>query len=383
MKRTRNSMTVRNVCDAMETIAPTWLAADWDNVGLLVGSGDWPANRILLTIDLTPDVAMEAIRKKTNVVIAYHPPIFRAVKHMRPNLVDQEGIAAEMLSRRIAVYSPHTALDAAEEGTNVALARLAGVADARPFSAATAPSGACKIVTFVPAGAADALAESMFAAGAGHIGDYEKCSYRLEGKGTFFGADSTNPAVGRKGRLESVAEIRLEIIVPKRRLGDVTSALRRAHPYEEPAFDIYPLAGEPLTALGQGRVGPFEKPTRLRDLARRLASLVGAIAPAMVGRPNAALRRAFVCVGAAGSLPFDTDAGPCGAGDVVITGEIRHHDALRYERSGATAIALGHSTSERPVLKPLGAMLRKRLPGIEIGVSRKDRDPLQAVEIAR
>jgi len=367
----------------MEAIAPTWLAADWDNVGLLVGSGDWPANRLLLTIDLTPDVAMEAIRKKTDVVIAYHPPIFRAIKSMRPNLVDQEGIAAEMLSRRIAVYSPHTALDSAEEGTNVTLARLAGVADARPFSAAVSPSGACKIVTFVPANAADTLAEAMFAAGAGRIGDYEKCSYRLEGRGTFFGADSTNPAVGRKGRLESVAEIRLEVIVPNRRLGDVTSALRRAHPYEEPAFDIYPLAGEPLSTLGQGRVGLFEKPTRLRDLAQRLASMVCAIAPAMVGRPSAAIRRAFVCVGAAGSLPFETDAGPCGAGDVIITGEIRHHDALRYERCGAAAIALGHSTSERPVLKPLGAMLRKRLPGVQIDISRKDRDPLQAVEFSR
>ncbi|MCB9852986.1 MAG: Nif3-like dinuclear metal center hexameric protein [Phycisphaerales bacterium] len=384
MSRTRKPKParVRDVCAAMECIAPTWLAADWDNVGLLVGSEDWPAKRILLTIDLTPEVATEAIEKKTDVVIAYHPPIFRAVKQMRPDLSQQDGIAAEMLARRIAVYSPHTAIDAAEEGTNVTLARLAGIASARPFNSAVNPSRNCKLVTFVPADAAERVSDAIFAAGAGRIGDYSKCSFCLDGSGTFFGADSTNPAVGEKGRLERVAEIRIETIVPMRRLSDVTVALRRAHPYEEPAFDLYPLTGEPLASLGQGRVGAFDKPVRLGELARQLAKRVGAKAPAIVGKPSAIVRRGFVCVGAAGSLPFEASTGPCGPGDVVITGEIRHHDALRYERSGAGAIALGHSTSERPILKPLGMLLKKHLAGATIDISRKDRDPLQAIESA-
>lgn len=374
-------LTVGAVCDVMDAIAPTWLAADWDNVGLLVGARDWPAKRILLTIDLTPEVANEAISKKADVVIAYHPPIFRAVKAMRPDPRDQEGNAAELLSRRIAIYSPHTALDAAEEGTNVTLARLSGIVDAQPFTAATPPTRECKLVTFVPAEALDKVANAIFAAGAGRIGEYTKCSYRLEGRGTFFGSDSTNPAVGGKGRLEQIAETRIETVVPTGRLSSVVAALRHAHPYEEPAFDLYPLESAPMESLGQGRVGPFEKPIRLGELAKRLATRIGARAPAIVGRSGAIVRRGFVCVGSAGSLPFSTDAGPCGEGDVVITGEIRHHDALRYERNGAAAIILGHSTSERPVLKPLSQRLRNKLPKAKIDISRKDRDPIQAVRM--
>lgn len=379
-KAEAKTTSVGDVCAAMEAIAPTWLAADWDNVGLLVGAKDWPATRLLLTIDLTPQVAHEAISKPADVVIAYHPPIFRAVKRMRPDLSEQDGIAAEMLSHRIAVYSPHTAMDAAEEGTNVTLARLAGIVDARPFTAATPPTREFKLVTFVPNDVLNRVSEALFAAGAGEIGDYSKCSYRLEGQGTFFGSDNTNPAVGERGRLEHVAETRIETIVAAGRLGAVLAALRRAHPYEEPAFDIYPLQGAPMESVGQGRVGSFEKPVRLGELSRRLAERVGASAPACVGKPNAIMRRGFVCVGSAGSLPFSTDVGPCGAGDVVITGEIRHHDALRYERCGAAAIALGHSTSERPVLRPLSQTLKKRLAGVKIDISRTDRDPLRGIE---
>jgi dinuclear metal center YbgI/SA1388 family protein len=374
------SMRVSNVCDAMESIAPTWLAAEWDNVGLLVGAPDWPATRILLTIDLTPQVADEAIAKKSDVVIAYHPPIFRAIKRMQPDRFTQDGIAAEMLSRRIAVYSPHTALDAADTGTNATLARLAGIVNAVPFTYAQSPLQMFKFVTFVPEDSLERVSEALFAAGAGRIGDYSKCSYRLNGHGTFLGGDSTTPSVGKKGRFETVAETRLETLVPMQRLSDVTSALVRTHPYEEPAFDIYPLTNAPTATLGQGRQGRFETPIRLGTLAKSLAKCVGAQAAAMVGKPSAIVRRGFVCVGSAGSLPFEASTGQCGAGDVVITGEIRHHDALRYERCGAAAIVLGHSTSERPVLKPLRSLLIKQMPGITIDVSRKDRDPIQAVK---
>lgn len=379
-KPSARSIVVGDLCAAMEMIAPTWLAADWDNVGLLVGANDWPATRVLLTIDLTPQVAAEAIAMKANVVIAYHPPIFRAVKQMRPDPLTQEGIAAEMLSRRIAVYSPHTALDGAEAGTNATLARLAGIVDAEPFNAAIRPTSECKLVTFVPRDDVGPISEALFSAGAGHIGDYAKCSFRIDGQGTFHGADTTNPVVGQKNRLETIGEIRLETVVPTHRLPDVTAALLRAHPYDEPAFDIYPLTSAPAAQLGQGRVGRFSKPIRLGDLASRLATIVGAAAPALVGKPQSKVRRGFVCVGSAGALPFDASAGPLGSGDVVITGELRHHDALQYERCGCSVIILGHSTSERPVLKPLSQLLRKSLPGMNIRVSRKDRDPIRGIQ---
>jgi len=376
----RATATVQDVCAAMEAIAPTWAAADWDNVGLLTGATDWPARRLLLTIDLTPAVADEAVARKADLVIAYHPPIFRAVKRFRPDMREQDGIAAELLSRRIAVYSPHTALDAAPGGTNDALAGLAGLIDLRPFKSAPAPAREYKLVTFVPAGALERVAEAVHDAGAGVIGDYTRCSYRLEGAGTFFGGDATNPARGRRGRLERVAETRFETVVPAARLGSVVAALRAAHPYEEPAFDIYRLVPQAPGGIGQGRIGRFETPIKLGTLARDLARRTKAAAPAVVGNSAARISRGFVCVGSAGTLPLEADDADCGPGDVVITGEIRHHDALKYERCGASAVALGHSTSERPVLKPLRKRLANALAGIDIDISRKDCDPFVAIK---
>ncbi len=375
--RSRKSPSVNDLCDAMERIAPTWAAADWDNVGLLVGDREWPVRRVLLAIDMTSAVLDEATRGKFDVILAYHPPIFQAVKRLLPDRTTQDGLAAEALAKHIAVYSPHTALDAASGGTNDALAALAGLTELVPFEVIAEPRPTCKLVVFVPDGHVDKVAEALFAAGAGHIGDYEQCSFRLSGQGTFFGKDSTRPVVGKKGRLERVSETRLEVVFPERLLGEVTTALRQAHPYEEPAFDVYRLQNPPDGRVGQGRIGRFTKSVTLGALARSLARKTGASNVTIVGRPGQRLRRGVVCVGAAGSLPFDVSAQQCEEGDVILTGEIRHHDALRYQRCGAAAIALGHWASERPVLKPLAARLRQEMPAVTATVSRKDRDPFR------
>jgi dinuclear metal center YbgI/SA1388 family protein len=362
----------------MEQLAPPWAAAEWDNVGLLAGDPSWPAKRILLTIDLTGPVLDEAVRGKADVILAYHPPLFRPVKRLLPDRSTPAGLAAEALARRIAVYSPHTALDTAIGGTNDTLAELAGLRDLMPFDAAAGGEPQCKLVVFVPAAEVDALADAVFEAGAGRIGEYQKCSYRLRGQGTFFGTEATDPTIGRKGRLERVEEIRLEVIFPKRRLAAVTAAVRRAHSYDQPAFDIYPLEPLPEGRIGQGRIGGFDRAVTLATLARRLAKQTAAANVLTVGKRGGKLTRGLVCVGAAGALPFEIAGRPCGPGDVVITGEIRHHDALRYDRCGVAAVALGHWASERPVLAPLAAMLRKLLPGLTATISRADRDPFRS-----
>ena len=375
--RSKNSITVGDLCSAMEQIAPPAAAADWDNVGLLVGAAAWPANRMLLTIDLTGAVLDEAVRGEVDAIIAYHPPIFRAVKRLVPDRGNQEGLAAEALSRRIAIYSPHTALDAAPGGTNDTMATLAGLQDTVPFESGSPAEPVCKLVVFVPEPQVDAVAEAVFEAGAGRIGDYEKCSYRLRGEGTFLGGEATQPVVGKKGRFERVEEVRLEVVLPRRRMADVIAALRRSHPYEEPAFDIYPLDAAPVEGLGQGRIGRFAKPVALGALAGLLVRHTRAANATIVGHSKEKLRRGFVCVGAAGSLPFEIPDVSCGPGDVIITGEIRHHDALRYRRCGAAAIALGHWASERPVLGPLAKRLQKAITGIGVRVSRRDCDPFE------
>jgi len=375
----RSTATVRTLCKAMEQIAPTWAAAEWDNVGLLVGDPARPVRRVLLAIDLTAAVLSEARRGRFEAVVAYHPPLFRPVTRFVVGTTEQHALAAEAAALGMAVYSPHTALDAAAGGPNDTLAELADLKDAVPFEAAASGPDECKLVVFVPPQRVDAVAEAAFDAGAGRIGQYEKCSFRLAGKGTFFGTESTTPAVGRRGRFERVDEIRLEAIFPRDRLSAVVTAVRHAHPYEEPAFDVYPLHRLPDGRIGQGRIGRFARPTTLAALARSMRRKTGAANVVTVGGSARSLRRGLVCVGAAGTLPFEMPATPCGPGDVVITGEIRHHDALRYRRCGVAAIALGHWASERPVLKPLARRLTAMLGRVAVVVSRSDRDPFGSV----
>lgn len=373
--RTRKSNPEPSVLAVLESLAPRRLAAEWDNVGWLVVPHPWLCRRVLVTVDLTPSVLDEARRSQCNLVISYHPPIFRPIKRLKATRADAEDLAAEALVHNIAVYSPHTAWDAAQGGTNDTIAALCGARNLRPFNFATGLSAESKIVVFVPPAQLDRVAEAMFAAGAGRIGQYTHCSFRIPGHGTFFGTESTNPRLGHRGRLERVDEIRLEAVAKNSDIPAVVSAIRDAHPYEEPAFDIYPLGAIPSAKVGQGRMGTLQNRTNLRQLAAMLKRKTLAANIAIVGDPKRRIERVFICVGAAGSLPFEAEYPVCGPGDCVITGEIRHHDALRYLRCGASAIALGHWASERPGVAELARRLKAALHRLDVRLSRADRDP--------
>lgn len=218
------------------------------------------------------------------------------------------------------------------------------------------------------------MANALFAAGAGHIGDYSRCSYRVAGEGTFFAGKSTRPAIGEQGRMEHVEEIRLETVVASAVLPRAIEAMINAHPYEEPAFDIYAL--EPKPVRGIGRHGRLARPVTLDKLARKLKRATGAATVQSIGRPDRTIDRAVIVAGAAGNLPFRFPLTP---NHVIVTGEIRHHDALTIQRLGCTAIALGHWASERPVLASLLDRLHDALPGVSVHLSTADQDPFQAV----
>jgi dinuclear metal center YbgI/SA1388 family protein len=374
-RATRPGATIADLSAAMEAIAPRRLAQDWDNVGLLAGDPAARCTRALLCIDMTPAVLDEARRLTCEAVVAYHPPLFRPVASLRADADGTEALVFHAIASGIAIHSPHTALDAADGGTNDVLAALCGLRDTEPFTFVDAAPPGCKIVTFVPPANLDAVTDAMFAAGAGRIGAYEKCSYRLAGRGTFFGTDETNPAVGQKGRLETVDEIRVEMVAPTPRLPEIVAAMTAAHPYETPAYDVYPLA--PLQTRGIGRVGNLPAKTTLATLARSLKAKTKSRVVQIVGEPKQRIRRAAVCAGAAGRLPLEhprsADA------DVIVTGEIHHHDALACRRLGKGAIALGHAESERPVLPVLAKRLRAALPALDVRISKHDTGPFTAL----
>ena len=370
--RKQGRISTAAVVESIDAIVQPSLAQDWDNVGLLAGDRRACCQGVLLCIDLTDPVLREGIRKQASLVAAYHPPIFRPISRLLPDSGGQEAVVFNAISGGVGVYSMHTALDAVAGGTNDVLADLCGLVAAEPFEAVPAGPAKAKVVVFVPADRADRVADAAFGCGAGVIGDYRQCSFRSSGTGTFLGGEATQPAVGRRGRLERVEELRLEFIAPAAHVAEVLKAIRDVHPYEKPAIDVVALTPEPGLA-GMGRAGRFGRSTTLRALAKRLIEATGAAGAQVVGRPGARLTTGAVCAGAAGRVLLDSPvARRC---DVIVTGEISHHDALAYQRAGTAAIALGHWASERPVLPVVAAKLRRRHPGLPVHVSRADRDP--------
>lgn len=363
-------VTAGHVLDVLDAIAPFRDAAEWDNVGLLGGRREWPASRAMLAIDLTDAVAEEALRLGVNLLVVYHPPIFKGIRAVAPAAESPTTRLADLLAKRVSIVALHTALDNAVGGTNDVLLDPFEPASRRPLEALSSTAEQYKLAVFTPAGDVERLRTALSAAGAGVIGQYRECSFEQSGRGTFMGDATTNPAVGRKQRLERVEENRLEMVVPAARVGDVVRALYRVHSYEEPAFDLYPtatLAGR--AAVGPGRVGVLKKPRMGRALVEILRRHVDVSCATVVGD----LRRVFESVtAAAGSFGVRGFRDP---DSLVITGEFKHHDALDLLKRGITAIAIDHSASERPVLASVARRLRERIPALSVVVSRADRSP--------
>jgi dinuclear metal center YbgI/SA1388 family protein len=359
-------MRLQVLLDALETIAPACNAESWDNVGLLVGDATQEVNRAMLTIDYTAAVAQEAQQLGCDAVIAYHPVIFQPLKR-----VTAGSLIFDAIRRAIAIYSPHTALDVAEGGTNDVLCDVLGLAERAPLKPAETKAKTCKLVTFVPEEAVEKVSRALFDAGAGRIGKYSSCSFRSAGTGTFFGEVGTDPAVGQSGRLEQVPEIRLETVAPLAKVPQVLLALRASHPYEEPAFDLNLLAAPP-EGLGNGRIGTFAQAVERAELFDRLKRGLGLNHLLIAGPEIGPVTRAAVCAGACGDLLNDAISQKA---EMYVTGEMRHHDAIKAAAAGLTVVCTLHSNSERVTLKHLKSRLAAILPPIEFHLSQADRDP--------
>jgi dinuclear metal center YbgI/SA1388 family protein len=359
-------MRLRDFLDVMEKVAPTRYAESWDNVGLLVGDPEQQVSQALLAIDYTREVAEERARLGCELVVAYHPPIFTAMKRITAG-----GVAFDAARAGVAIYSPHTALDVADGGTNDVLCDLLGVHKRWPLKLAETKANQYKLVTFVPEDAVERVSAALFEAGAGRIGKYSSCSFRSTGTGTFFGEEGTNPAVGQSGKLERAAEVRVETVVPIARIANLIKALQEAHPYEEPAFDLNQLAAPP-EGLGIGRVGEFDGAVERKELFERIKNGLGIGHLLVAGPESGKVKRIATCAGACGDLLNDAMGQKV---DLYLTGEMRHHDAIKAAAAGVTVVCTLHSNSERATLTRLKARLEKELPGLACHLSQKDRDP--------
>jgi dinuclear metal center YbgI/SA1388 family protein len=352
---------------ATDAVSPFSLAAEWDNVGLLAGRTDWPASVVLLAIDLTDAVAREAMTKGAEALVVYHPPIFKGIRTVTPAAGGPTSLLPDLLAARISVVAVHTALDAAAGGTNDILLDFFETLSRRPLEPAVVSDASYKLVVFVPPDQADQLRTALCEAGAGVIGNYHECSFAMPGRGSFRGDESSNPTIGERGKLEFVEEQRLEMVVPRARLGEVVRALYASHSYEEPAFDLYPVHALPHRAqAGMGRVGTLPAATRGTSLLERLRPHLDLSSAVYVGD----LERSFTSVTtAAGSFGVRSFRDP---DSLVLTGELKHHDALDLLRRGITAVCLGHDASERPLLPVLRERLRSTLVGASIEIAETD-----------
>jgi dinuclear metal center YbgI/SA1388 family protein len=356
----------------LDAFAPRSLAADWDNVGLLVGDPASETERVLTCLTLTPSVAAEAVEQKAGLVVTHHPVLFRGSKSL--TTANSDGrVLLPLLSNNIAVYSPHTAFDNCDGGINDQLLPMLDLTHGRPLRRKSGTLN-YKLTVLTPDSDLDAVSAAAFDAGAGRIGNYSECSFRSPGTGTFLGNEHSNPTVGQRGMREQAPEQRVEFLVPNDKLDAVLTAVRKAHSYEEPAIDVYPLHS--LSRSGEGRVGELATPIPLADFARQVKERLNAGTMQYVGDPTRPIRRVALACGAAGE--FLPDAIRAGA-DLFLTGEVRFHDLLAAEAAGIALALPGHYATERPAVEALAGLIAGWFPGLTAWPSAAEREPLQAV----
>lgn len=329
----------------IEDWAPKGIAWEKDNIGLQIGNPYGETKGILLTLDITKDSVEKAIKEKCNLIISHHPFLFNPLNKL--DLSSDKGILIELaIKNQITIYSAHTNLDFTKDGVSFALARKLGLQKITFLE--NAPSTQYKLVTFIPEQFAGNLIDKLSEAGAGRIGNYTHCSYQLKGKGTFFGLENTNPTIGEKGRLEEVEEIRLEMIFEKWNLNKVLKALLTNHPYEEPAYDIYPLQNKNVN-FGFGAVGYLTKKMNVQSFVELVKKKLKAPSVKFTTGKGRALHKVAVCGGSGSDLISKAIIENC---DAFVTADIKYHTFLDYGDQ-ISLIDAGHFHTEFPVLDEL------------------------------
>ena len=364
-------MDVRQVIAAVDRLAPFELAEPWDHVGLQVGSpkdelrarpgeggaalaDDRPA--VLVTLEVDDATLDEAVRLGCSVVVSHHPLIFAPLEALTDD--DPSARLALRAAREgVAVIAAHTSLDKARGGLADVVAGMLGLEATAPL--APAAVDAYKLVAFVPHDDADLVRKALFAAGAGVIGEYEHCSWSVGGQGTFFGREGTSPAEGQSGRDEVVDELRLEVVFPRRLRRRVVATYLQAHPYEEPAFDLYPVENEERT-LGLGRLGELPEPARLADFAADVAAVLGLPAARYAGDPDRLVRRIAVLPGSGAEA---IARGVAGVADVLVTGDVKYHEARRALGQGLALVDAPHGLTEQAAVLRWAQTLAEALGG--------------------
>ncbi len=356
------------IVEHLELLAPPWLGRSWDNNGLLLGDREKEVRTILVALDVSSEVVREAVERKADMIVSHHPLIFKPLESITKDRPSGSRIM-DLISSGIAVYSAHTNLDMAEGGVNDSLAsalKLNDVEVLQPLEFEPLK----KIAVFVPNEYVDKVRESMSNAGAGHIGNYSDCCFMTEGTGTFRPQEGTSPYIGEKGRMEKVRELRVETVVPQGLLDKVVKAMLDAHPYEEVAYDVYTLDNSKRT-YGFVKYGKLARPIELNTFAENVKKLLGVRSVRIVGDRKKVLTSAAVSSGSYSG--FARAAKEKGA-DVIVTGDLKYHDACEIADYGLCAVDAGHFATENVIIPVIIEHILKLDKSLMVDESKNSRD---------
>lgn len=373
-------MRIGDAIAALEAAYPPALAQDWDAVGLVCGDPQEPVERVLFAVDAVAETVDEALDTGAQLLVTHHPLLLRGVHGVGAD-TPKGALLHRLIRGGVALFTAHTNADSADPGVSDALAAALGLVVEGPLQPAPA-APLDKIVAFVPVGPAiTAVHQALSAAGAGSIGDYSHCSFATAGTGQFLPLEGANPTIGQVGKLERVAETRLEMVLPRARRRAVVEALRASHPYEEPAFDVFEQADLP-SSRGLGRIGVLPAAESLAVFTERVAAALPQTAWGVraAGEPERMVRRVAVCGGAGDSA---LSAAIAAGVDVYVTADLRHHPASEHVLAGSlpgrptpALVDVAHWASEWPWCEQAAGVVRAASEGsVDVHVSRVRTDP--------
>ena len=359
---------IKDIANALEMFAPLPLQDGFDNAGLQIGLTEAEVAGVLLCLDVTEAVVDEAVASGCNLIVSHHPLIFSPLKRITgTNYIERCVIKA--LANGIAIYSAHTNIDNAPGGVNYRIAAKLGLQNVRIL--VPKEDALLKLAVYVPTSAADAVRSALFAAGCGNIGNYDSCSYNIDGFGTFKANEGCNPFCGETGKLHRELEVRIETVLPAYLKSKVIAALLKAHPYEEPAFDIYQLKNG-WDSVGSGVIGELSAECGEAELLQCVKDKfnVGCVRHTpLLGKR---VKRVALCGGAGGSF---AGAAMAAGADVYITGEARYHDLFNYAGRMVVAV-IGHYESEQYTMDIFREIIEKACPGVKVLATTVNTNPV-------
>ena len=362
-------MIVQDVINQLEDLAPLAYAEEFDNVGLLVGDNQAEVTGILVTLDTLPEVVDEAISENCNLIVSFHPIIFKGLKSITGNSY-VERVVQKAIKNDIAIFAIHTALDNALEGVNAELCKRLGL---KNKSILIPQSGTIKkLTTFVPKQDAETVRTALFEAGGGALGKYENCSFNSEGLGTFQGNDEANPTIGKANEFQSVEETRIDIVYAKHLESKILKALFQAHPYEEVAHELSTLDNK-NQHIGMGMIGELDTPMSEHDF---LAFVKQTMKCEMIKHSKGLKKPIQKVAVLGGSGSFAIGAAKAAGADAFVTSDLKYHDFFSAEHQ-ILLMDIGHYESEQYTKNLLVTYLKKKIPNFAVLLSKINTNPVK------